>query len=424
MDVKQLATEIEDYVINIRRDLHRNPEVSMQEKRTIKVVTDELEKLNISYEVIPSGGVIGFIEGENPGKSIILRSDLDALPMKEAPRNLKHEKVVVSKKNDAAHLCGHDGHTAMLLGAAQILVNHKDQIKGKIILAFEQGEENGKGIYRMLRRLVEIGADGVWGIHLKNDIPAGKISVDPGPRMAGIFPFDVIIRGKSGHGSRPDLANSPIACFSDFYHDLQAARIRSLNPFQPITFSVGSIHAGSSANVIPDDLTFSGTARFLHETQGEAAMQVFTRLLDEACHKNNCNYEFIEEPVPIHLFVNNEETCANIAAEAIERILGKETLTHYPAWMASESFGFYQRYFPGVFAFVGIQNEKKGIGAEHHNAHFDIDEEVLKLGVAATVQYAIDFLNYEKEIDYGKETRDVTTLFHDLNFAIYDPEDN
>lgn len=423
MNVKQLATELEDYVINIRRDLHRNPEVSMQEKRTIKVVTDELEKMKIAYEVIPYGGVIGFIEGEAPGKSIILRSDLDALPMKEAPKNLKQDKVVVSKTDKAAHLCGHDGHTAMLLGAAKILVKHKDKIKGKVILAFEQGEEDGKGIYRMLKRLVEIGADGIWGIHLKNDIPSGKISVDPGPRMAGIFPFEVIIRGKSGHGSRPDLVTSPIACFTDFYNDLQAARIRSLNPFQPITFSVGSIHAGSSANVIPDDLMFSGTARFLHEDQGEAAVQMFIRLLDEACHKNNCNYEFIQEPVPIHLFVNNEETCAEIAAEAIKRTLGEETLTDYPAWMASEPFGFYQNYFPGVFAFVGVENVEKGIGAEHHNAHFDIDEDVLKLGVAATVQYAIDFLNYEKEIPYEKETRHVTTLFRELNFAIYDPED-
>src|SRR5699024_97656 len=128
---------------------------------------------------------------------------------------------------------------------------------------------------------------------------------------------------------------------------------------KPITYSVGSIHAGSSANVIPDELRFSGTARFLHKEQGEAAVQLFTRLLDEACHKNNCNYEFIDDPVPINLFVKNEETCSKIAEEAITKALGEDVLTEYYAWMASEPFGFYQQYFPGVFAFVGIENKQK-----------------------------------------------------------------
>lgn len=421
MDVFRLAKEIEDYVITIRRDLHMHPEISMEEERTIKVVTKELEKMGISYEVIPYGGVIGIIEGKKPGKSIILRSDLDALPMEEAPNNLSQEKVVVSKYKGAAHMCGHDGHTAMLLGAAKILAAQKSELKGKIILAFEQGEENGKGIYRLLKRLVEIGADGVWGIHLKNDIPSGKISVDAGPRMSGAFPFKVLIRGKSGHGSRPDLASSPIDCFMDFYHDLQTARMRKLNPFEPITYSIGSIHGGSSSNIIPDELTFSGTARFLHEEQGEKALQQFIRLLEEACRKNNCTFEFIEDPALFPLFVYNEKKCSEIAQKAIRAALGEDALITYDAWMASEPFGFYQKYFPGVFAFLGIQNLEKGTGAEHHNSHFDIDEDALKIGVTATVQYVLDFLEYEADIPYNKETRHVEQLFKDHNFPIFAP---
>src|SRR5699024_5283667 len=141
-------------------------------------------------------------------------------------------------------------------------------IKGKVLFAFEQGEENGKGIFRLLERLVEIGADGVWGIHLKSDIQAGKISVDAGPRMAGIFPFKVRIMGKSGHGSRPDLAASPVDCFTNFYTQLQAMKLNRLDPFMPITYSIGSISSGGAANVIPDSLEFSGTARYLHYKQG------------------------------------------------------------------------------------------------------------------------------------------------------------
>ncbi|MEI3605221.1 amidohydrolase [Pseudogracilibacillus sp. SE30717A] len=423
MDTLRLAKEIEDYVIDIRRDLHEHPEISMEEERTINVVTSELKKMGIDYEIVPHGGVIGFIEGDQSGNTIVLRADLDALPMKEATDNLTQEKVVVSKNDEAAHMCGHDGHTAMLLGSAKILSNHKDQLKGNVLLAFEQGEEEDQGIYRILKRLVEIGADGVWGIHLKNDIPTGKISVDPGPRMAGLFEFDLIIHGKSGHGSRPDLAISPVACFIDFYEDLQAFRVRKLNPFEPITFSVGSIQAGSSANVIPDDLRFKGTARYLQEEQGEKGLQEFIRLLGEACHKHNCQYEFVKKPVPVDVFVYNDETCSEIAANSISDAIGKNSVTNYYAWMASEPFGFYQNYFPGVFAFVGIQNHEKGVGAEHHNAHFDIDEDALKYGVAATIQYTLDFLNYEKEITFDKETRDVKHLFKDMNFEIYEPEE-
>lgn len=420
MDMKQLAKAVEADVIAIQRDLHRHPEISMEEERTIGVVTRELEKLDIPYEIVPHGGVIGFIKGERPGKSIILRADLDALPMTEAPTNLKQEKRVVSEHADAAHMCGHDGHTAMLLGAAKILAGLKNDINGKVILAFEQGEENGKGIYRLLQRLVEIGADGIWGIHLKNDIPTGNISVEAGPRMAGVFPFDVEIKGKSGHGSRPDLATSPIACFVDFYKALDAARLRSLNPFEPIAYSVGSLHSGSAPNVIPENLRFSGTARFLHEQQGEEAVNVFTRLLNDVCRQHNCTYEFIEKPVPIHLFVHNEETCSEIATNAVEQALGSEALIECDPWMASEPFGLYQKYFPGVFAFLGIENKEKGTGAEHHNAHFDIDEDALHLGVAATAQYALDFLKSDKEIPHEKETRDVRTLFQDLNVTIHE----
>lgn len=412
---------IEDKVIAIRRDLHEHPEVSMEEERTIQVVTKELERLNIKYEVIPYGGVIGYIEGSQPGKTLVLRADLDALPMKESPKNLTQEKVVVSKYDDAAHTCGHDGHTAMLLGAANILAKQKDQLRGRILLAFEQGEEDGKGIFRLLRRLVEIGADGVWGIHLKSDIPSGKISVDPGPRMAGVYPFHIEIVGKGGHGSRPDLSASPIDCFHTFYQQFLSLRKR-LDPYKPITFSIGKLTAGSTANVIPDTLQFQGTARFLHFDQGEAFEQQLKHALKKACELHHCTYNFVTPTQVRPLFVYNEETCANLAKEAITEALGEEVLYKYSAWMASEPFALYQKYFPGIFAFVGTENEMKGTGAEHHNAHFDIDEDVLKLGIVATVKYVEKFLQYPETISYEREERAVKQLFIDLGLSIYQPE--
>ncbi len=412
MDTFALAEKVEQYVIDIRRDLHMYPEVSLQEVRTIKVVTEELDKLGIDFEIVPDGGIIGIIEGVSSGKSIILRADLDALPMDEEETNLNQKKIVVSQIKNAAHTCGHDGHTAMLLGVAKILVQNKEKLKGKVILAFEQGEENGAGIEALLARLIEIGADGVWGIHLKSDLPSGTISVDPGPRMAAAFLFDVVIKGKSGHGSRPDLATSPLDCFTDFYNNLRAMRLTSLDPFQTITYSVGSISAGAAANVIPEDLHFSGTVRYLQYNQGVRAAEEFNRLLEKTCDLHNCTFDYLTKPKAKDTLVYNNETCAEIAENAIKSTLGEEALIHYPAWMASEPFSYYQKYFPGVFAFVGIENSEKGVGAEHHNAHFDIDEDVLKLGVTATVQYALDFLNCDKKIDFNAEKRALKDLFN------------
>lgn len=422
MGIYEAAKIIEDKVIDMRRDLHRYPEVSMQETRTIQLVVDKLKQLGIRYEIVPDGGVIGYIEGHQPGKTLVLRADLDALPMKESSKNLTQEKIVVSKIDHAAHTCGHDGHTAMLLGAAEILSQRKNSFSGRIILAFEQGEETGSGIFRLLRRLVEIGADGVWGIHLKSDIPTGKISVEAGPRMAGVFPFHIALKGQSGHGARPDLAKSPLSCFHTFYQQLLTIRAEQLDPFLPITYSIGQLSYGQAANVIADRLEFSGTARFLHEEQGNAFVNRFEQLLARACDIHGCTYEHLFPARPIHTFVNNDETCAAIAEKAVVNVLGKDALITHPAWMASEPFGLYQRYFPGVFAFVGILNEMKGTGAEHHNEHFDIDEDALIIGVAATVQYAVDFLQFGQTVEYIRENRSVEQLFADLNMRIYEPE--
>src|SRR5699024_7848338 len=407
--------ELEEYVISIRRKIHEHPEISGEETETIGLITGELKKLDISYEVIDNGGIVGIIEGGHPGKSLVLRADIDALPMKENPNNLVGPKKVVSKIDTAAHTCGHDAHSAMLLGAAQILKAQAAEMHGRIILAFEQGEEDGRGIYRLLKRLVEIGADGVWGIHMKPDIPSGKVSVDAGPRTASVFPFEVKLQGIGGHGSRPDLATSPLDAFTDFYQKLKEMRMNTLNPFDPITFSMGTVQYGSANNIIGDTLRFGGTFRYLHHTQGIHASKEFKKLLATSCDIYNCSYEYIREPFAADFAIYNEETCADIAGSAITEVLGEDALMTYPAWMASEPFAFYQKYFPGVFAFLGTENEALGTGADNHHPQFDIDEYTLMPGVKMTVAYAKSFLQYEGEIPYDRETRPVHEVMHEAN---------
>lgn len=392
LDVLKEAECLEDYVISVRRHLHENPEIGLQEANTIKFVTKELESMNIPYEVIPNGGIIGYIKGLSSNKKIILRADLDALPMKENEYNLKQKKSSVSKTEHAAHTCGHDGHTAMLLGAAKMLSNNSYKFDGEVILAFEQAEEFGEGITNLISRLIEIGADTSWGIHLKSDIPAGKFSVSAGPRMAGAFGFNVVIDSHlGGHGSRPDLANSPLACFVELFQNLQMMRLNHLNPFDPYTISIGQVDYGFTGNIISENLKFSGTSRFFNLEQGRQGLKQFKYFLEKTCEKYNCSFSYIREPVVKDLTVNNNSTCSAIAEKAVAKLFGEESYGEYPAWMASEPFAYYQKFFPGVFAFIGIKNDELGSGADHHNEHFDIDESVLKMGVAATVQYVLDF---------------------------------
>lgn len=411
MNTMVATKSVEEYVIQLRRYFHEHPEISMKEFQTMEKVKSELEEMNIPYEVVTDGGIIGTMEGRAPGKTIMLRADLDALPVQESKTNLKQAKKCVSKFDRVAHTCGHDAHMAMLLGAAKILQNIRNQFSGKVLLVFEQGEEIGGGIFNLLKRLTEMEIDGVWGIHMKNDLPSGKISIEAGPRMAASFPFHIKIKGKGGHGSRPDLAASPVDCFVDFYQRLMAMRLNALNPHDPITFSVGMVSAGEAANVIPDEIEFSGTCRYLNVKQGKAAAVELTRILESTCELHQCTFEFVVEPIPLDNLVYNQEDCAEIAKQAIERVLGSEVISSHPAWMASEPFSLYQKYFPGVFAFLGTKNDELGTGAEHHNSHFDIDEDVLKIGVAATVQYTLDFLAYEGELRFEKETRSVEELF-------------
>ncbi len=416
MKVLEQAKKYEQYVIEMRRDFHKNPEVSGREVRTMKIVREQLSAFGIDHKTV-QGGIVGSFKGKGPGKKIILRADMDALPMQEHPHNLKGPKSCVSQIDGVAHTCGHDGHTAMLLGAAKILTENQHLINGEVLFAFEQAEENGGGLM-IVEHLRSLGADGVWGIHLKADIPADKISVDPGPRMASVIPFGVQITGKGGHGSRPDLAHSPLDCFTDFYRKLKDMRLNKLSPFYPTTLSVGHLEMGSTANIIPESLIFQGTIRHTSfEKVGVQAEKYFKEILDNTCKLHNCSYQYLREPKVNTLQVYNSEGCAEIAEQSVIKALGEGALYQAHPWMASESMALYMKYFPGVFAFLGIRNEIKGTGAGHHNPHFDIDEDVLKLGVAVTVQYALDFLNSEKPVKFTPEKGDVVSFLKKAGLA-------
>ena len=262
------------------------------------------------------------------------------------------------------HACGHDGHTAMLLGAAKILKEHLDEVHGRIILFFERAEENGGGIPQMLAYMDEKGLkpDTVWGIHLYAGLESGKMGLLDGGTMASVFGFNVTIHGKGGHGSRPDQANSPIDCFVAIYNALEAARLTKITPFQPLTVSVGLLQAGAVGNVIPNDLTFAGTARFYdRDLVGMPFRNYFFQMVEGIAAAYGCtvSYNSITEPA---FAVSNDPECAAFARKVIGEELGNDVIAFPEPWMASESFSQLQKLWPGVFALLGINNPEKGTG--------------------------------------------------------------
>ena len=397
----------------LRRHFHENPELSRRETHTLSYIMDTLSAYGISFRHIENGGVIAWIDGAAPGKTLLLRADIDALPIEEKETNLSQPRVCCSHNRGVMHACGHDGHMAMLLTAGKILKQMKSQWHGKIVLMFEQGEEESGPLAYLLRFLEEESGwhiDGAYATHVRWDIPAGKIAVCDEAPMAGGFGFKIKIKGCGGHGSRPDLARSPIDCFHAFYGDLQSLRMRIVPPLTGLTFSIGSVHSGSVLNVIPDELTFAGTCRFFsYDKAGKAFYEEFLRLLKLNCRQYGCTYEILHMPKPL-FEVQNDPTCVGIAKSAAAAYIGPDVLCSCQPWMASETFAITLRLYPGILTFTGIANEAKGCGANHHTPEFDLDEDGLLYGTTACVGYALDFLNYDGAIPFARTTEPLDEL--------------
>ncbi|MDR1299541.1 MAG: amidohydrolase [Oscillospiraceae bacterium] len=392
MDILQLAARHEPLAIEHRRHLHRHPELSNLEFETLKYIDAALTECGIEHYEVENGGILGFIGTGSDDNTVLLRADIDALPVRENPRNLKREREVISQSDGVSHVCGHDAHTAILLTAAKILKENEAQLSnGRVLLLFERGEEGTGNLLYLLRHILDntIKVSGAHGIHVRADLPAGKLIARNGAVMAGAAAFDVTLRGQGGHGSRPDLSNNPLDCFVALYNALTAIRLKSVSPFEPLTFSIGHLNSGGRGNVIPDELTFSGSARFYGPEVGEVFIERFKKLLAEISAAYGTGYS-IDRLFQGSPTVNNAQA-AGFARQAIRGALG-DVLEDGEPLMGSESFSFISKLYPSVFLFLGIKNEAYGSGADLHSEYFDIDEAALKTGVAETVAFAAEFI--------------------------------
>ena len=406
MTTTELIRPYEAQMIADRRWLHEYPELSGHEEKTIAHIKSALDELGLSIHIIPNGGVIGVLNEGAEGPCVLLRADIDALPIEESEENLAQKRCCISQNPGVMHACGHDAHAAMLLCAARALSAVRDEVPGSVLFVFEQGEETGgKGFLENLLPYIDahFNVDACYGAHVRWDIPAGKVAIQDGAVMAGAFGFDVCIHGRGGHGSRPDLAASPIDCFCAIHQRLNALRMRSVAPDQVLTYSLGVVNAGEQGNTIPDSLRFAGTVRtFDAAVSGERFAAEMKRSIENICEAHGCTAEYTHFSKPLYE-TRNHAQLTEMARRAISKHVGEEVLTYCAPWMASESMSAYLKLWPGILAFVGIRNEELGCGANHHTAQFDLDESAMNVGAATACAFAMDFLENRPRIAFKRE---------------------
>ena len=386
MNIKERSSLYKDYVIQMRREFHQYPEVSMEEFRTSKRVKEELDKMGIPYESVASTGVVATIEGKNPGKTVALRADMDALAVNE-----ETDVEYKSKVCGLMHACGHDGHTAMLLGAAKVLNSIKDKINGTVKLLFQPGEEVAKGAKAMIADGVLEGVDGVFGIHLWTDLECGKVSVEEGPRMAAADIFKIKVKGKGGHGSLPHQGIDAVVVSSAIVMNLQSIASREVSPLEPMVVSIGAINSGTRFNVIASEATLDGTARYFNPELKDEVPKMIERIIQNtaATYRAEASLEYTYGmPATI-----NDRDCSKLAEGTVVNLLGEEGLSLMTKLTGGEDMSEYMSLVPGVLAFVGARNPQKGADYPHHHGMFNVDEDALEIGTALYAQYAVDFLN-------------------------------
>lgn len=387
MDINHLGEVYKDYVIEMRREFHMYPESSFEEFRTCKRIREELDKLGVSYERLAGTGVLATIEGNQAGKTVALRADMDALELQET-----NDIPYKSKYDGKMHACGHDGHTAMLLGAAHMLMDIRDHIKGTIKLIFQPAEEIVAGAKKMMEESDFMNnVDSVFGIHLWIDLDVGKVSVEAGPRMAAADFFDITITGKAGHGSMPHQTVDAVVAASSLVMNLQSLVSREIDPLESVVLSIGSLNAGTRFNIISGQAILSGTSRYfnpdLKDVFPKAIERISQGIADTYKATAKLDYSFGTPPTI------NDKDSSKIATGSVEKILGPEGIATMEKTPGGEDFAYFLEKAPGVLAFVGIRNDNKKINFPHHHDKFNMDEDALEIGSKLYVQYALDFLN-------------------------------
>lgn len=435
--VQELAARIEPYLIEKRRFFHAHPELSGEEVNTTAAIAQELDAMGIDYalpnDFIPGPAPAQYTESENlaslkeagkafvrqgveaqggstissqsglivtirgeapdaydeqgrPRHRIVLRSDIDALPILE-----QTGASYASKNEGVMHACGHDCHIAMMLGAIRLLNELRDQLRGEVRIIFQPAEEISIGSRRMIAAGALDGVETIYGAHIWSEVEAGTVSIESGPRMANTDWFRVDISGSSAHGAMPHKGVDAIVVGAAIIEALQVVVSRDVSPFDPVVLTIGEFHGGVARNVMAGTSYLTGTVRSFDPKVREFLRERMEFMVHHVARSYSAKADFEWQSGNSALI--NDKKCAKRAIKSAVKVLGEDALAKYEGTLSGEDFSEYLRVVPGVFVFVGGKNPEKGADHPQHSCYYEVDESVLVSGAKLAAQYAFDFLN-------------------------------
>ena len=385
MNIRSEIKDIEKNIIDWRRDFHQYPELGFDEHRTSKIIGEALKEMGLAPQmnVGKTGVTADLTFGEGP--TIALRADMDALPMQEA------SGLDFSSKHDGVmHACGHDGHMAMLLGAAKVLTQNGDSLDGTVRFIFQPAEEGAGGARYMIEDGCLDGVDEIYGIHVWNYQPVGEVGITDGPVLAAADMFEINIKGIGGHGAAPQGTIDAVVVASHLVQALQTIVSRNTNPLESTVVTIGTINGGHNFNIIADEVTLSGTARAYTEENRNLIKTRMTEIIDGVAKTFGAEISFdYEDGYPPTI---NHTDPVNKVLKAAERVVGEKAGMPYLS-MGGEDFSYYLQKIPGCFFFVGsAPNDQKLFETPHHCSHFTMDERALLVGPSIYLNLVDDLL--------------------------------
>jgi amidohydrolase len=388
VSIIQEAEQLFAYTQTKRRDFHRNPELGFQEFRTAEIVARELSELGFVVTTgIGKTGVVALLEGIQPGPVLLLRFDMDALPIQE-----ENQTEYVSCNQGVMHACGHDAHTSVGLSIAKLLHRHRDELHGVIKLMFQPAEEGLGGAEAMIADgvLTNPKPDYALAMHVWNEKPVGWLGLASGPVMAAAEAFQVRISGKGGHGALPSAAIDPIYAAAHIITGLQSIVSRNVPPLQTAVVSVTAIHGGEAFNVIPQEVEIKGTIRTFDPTIRQRVLSRFREIIMQSASAMECQAEIDVKSITPALL--NDPNITKLVYEVASEILPSFDLDTTSQTMGSEDMAFVLQQVPGCFVFIGSANEASGLAFPHHHPRFDIDESVLPKAVGLMTSVTLRLL--------------------------------
>ena len=389
--LKEKIDGMKDWLVEIRRTIHRHPELGFEEVETSKLISEWLQKFGLEVKRgMAKTGVVGLLKGKKPGRTIAIRADMDALPMDEI-----NQVPYASQIKGKMHACGHDAHVAILLGVAKFFSSIPDQVKGNIKWVFQPAEEGGAGGRIMVEEgvLENPKVDAIFGAHVFPFLPVGKVGVYEREGLAAADRFTIKIIGKGGHAATPHVSKDPILAAGHLITQIHSIVSRNINPLDSGVVTIGKVSGGTAFNIIPDEVELLGTVRSLRPQVREELKNRIEQVIQGVVGSFGMDYRLdFEYGYPV--LINNSEM-SKLVASACSKGIGKENVEVLKPSMGAEDFAYYLEKVPGAYFRLGCRNEEKGMIHPYHSSLFDIDEEVLPFGVEMFVRIVDQYLGLE-----------------------------